>query len=279
MPAIATAALACGVAALSCWLLSVLTREYSWVDRLWSLAPPIYVGWYAAQSGMRDARLVLMFALAAAWGMRLTFNFARKGGYARGGEDYRWTELRKRMPPAAFQVFNFFFVALFQNAILFALALPAWTALEHAGAPLGVVDAVAAGLFVVFLVGETVADEQQWRFQRAKRLRKERGEEVGAEFLTTGLFRCSRHPNFFCEQAMWWVFYLFAASASGSWLGLALVGPVVLTALFQGSTSFTESLTLAKYPAYADYQRRVSRQLPWWPRRAAEGGDETPRPA
>lgn len=253
----------CGSAAFACWLLSVVTGEHSWVDRWWSLAPPAYVGLFLYLSGFDDGRLWLMAALATAWGARLTFNFARKGGYARGGEDYRWVELRKRMSPAAFQVFNLVFIAAFQNALLLGLALPAWVVLRHPGVPLGTFDVIVAGLFVLLLAGETVADEQQWRFQQDKKARLARGEPVAEPFLTSGLFRWSRHPNFFCEQALWWVFALFAVQASGTWLSPAWLGPAVLTLLFHGSTRFTESLSAAKYPGYADYQRRVSRLIPW----------------
>jgi steroid 5-alpha reductase family enzyme len=257
---------ACAALAALSWLLSVITREYSWVDRLWSLVPPAYVLWFAAQAGFADARLDVMAALAVAWGARLTFNFARKGGYARGGEDYRWRELRKRMRPAAFQLLNFFFVAAFQHAVLLFIASPAAVALAHRGTPLGWLDGAAVLAFLVLFAGETVADEQQWRFQRDKRARRARGEAVVSEFITHGLFRYSRHPSYFCEQAMWCVFYFFAVAASGRWLHVSLAGPVLLVALFQGSTRFTEQLSAQKYPAYADYQRRVSRLLPWPPR-------------
>jgi steroid 5-alpha reductase family enzyme len=248
------------------WVLSLATREYSWVDRLWSIAPALYVAWYASRTDFDDTRLVLMTLLATAWGARLTYNYARKGGYARGGEDYRWGELRRRMGARAYQAFNLFFIAGFQNVLLFLLAAPAWVALQHAHEPLGPLDFVAALLFVALLVVETMADEQQWRFQRDKKARRARGDPVLAEFVTTGLFRYSRHPNFFCEQALWLAFYLFAVAASGRWLHPWLIGPLLLVALFHGSTTFTETLTLAKYPAYAAYQRRVSRLWPWWPR-------------
>lgn len=260
------AALACAVVAGICWILSIITREYSWVDRIWSILPPVYVGFYAYKTGFGDPRLVLMTALSALWGARLTFNFARKGGYARGGEDYRWAELRRRMRPWQYQVFNFLFIAGFQNALLFALALPAWVALEHRGAPLGPADLAAAALFLALLAGETIADQQQWRFQSDKKERRARGEPTPEEFVTTGLFRFSRHPNFFCEISQWWVFYAFGVIAGGRWLDVSIVGPLVLTALFHGSTRFTEELSLAKYPAYAEYQRRVSRLIPWLPR-------------
>jgi steroid 5-alpha reductase family enzyme len=273
-----SAALACATAAAICWILSVVTREYSWVDRIWSIMPPIYVGFYAYTTGFADRRLVCMAVLTALWGARLTFNFARKGGYARGGEDYRWLELRRRMRPWQYQVFNVFFIAGFQNALLFALALPAWVAREHRGVAFGAADVAAALLLLALLAGETIADEEQWRFQCDKKARKARGEPIQQEFLTTGLFRFSRHPNFFCEISQWWVLYAFSVIASGEWLNVSIPGPVVLTALFLGSTRFTEELSLAKYPAYAAYQQRVSQLIPWVPRSvgAAAPGSAAP---
>lgn len=263
-----TALWMCAALSLWCWAASVATGNYSQVDRLWSLAPPLYVLHFALRAGFADARLNLMVILTLAWGTRLTYNFARKGGYRRGGEDYRWPELRRRVGPVAFQLFNLTFIAPMQNVLLLLLAAPAYAAWRVRGGGLGALDWLAVGAFLFFLVGETIADQQQWRFQTAKAERRRRGEEVTDEFLTTGLFRYSRHPNFFCEQAMWWAIYLFAVAATASWLNRWIAGPLFLTLLFQGSTRLTESLTAAKYPAYADYQSRTARLLPRPPRTA-----------
>ena len=264
MSPLAGALAGCAALAALCWLLSVATREASWVDRLWSIAPPLYVGWFAWSHP--DTRLLVMTGLAALWGARLTYNFARKGGYAAGGEDYRWRELRGKMSGIQWQLFNLFFIASYQNGLLLLLTLPAWVASRHA-APLGALDAVAAALFLAFLAGETVADQQQWRFQEDKKARRARGQAVEHEFLTTGLFRYSRHPNFFCEIAMWWSFYLFSVGAGAGWLNPSILGPALLTLLFHGSTAFTEKITLRKYPAYAAYQATVSRLVPLPPKR------------
>lgn len=265
-PPVQTAIFACLFAIAVCWVLSVVTREYSWIDRLWSVMPPLYVFWFALSSETPDARPMAMALLAALWGARLTFNFARKGGYSLGGEDYRWAELRSRMSPLAFQAFNFFFIALFQHLLLLGISLPVLEAQRGAQKPFGVVDVLLCALFLVFLAGETVADEQQWRFQCEKKAQRERGVRVTHAFLTQGLFRYSRHPNFFCELAQWWIFYALGAWASERWINFTILGPLVLTALFHGSTAFTEALSLRKYPDYADYQARVSRLVPWFGR-------------
>jgi steroid 5-alpha reductase family enzyme len=254
------------VLAGACWVLSLVYREYSWVDRLWSVAPVLYAGWFAWASDFAP-RLTLMAILVAAWGGRLTYNFARKGGYAKGGEDYRWPIVRAKMGlgPAAWQVFNVVFICGFQHALLLALTLPMWLALRQEPAPLHAGDVVVAGAFVLLLVGETVADQQQWNFQTDKHARLARGETVSARFVTTGLFRYSRHPNFFCEMGMWWMVYLFSVMAGAPWLNPTIAGPIGLVAIFLGSTPLTEDITRGKYPEYAEYQRRTSRLVPWFP--------------
>ncbi len=275
-----TALYGAGALALLCWVLSLITREYSWVDRLWSISPPLFAVHFAGYVGFADARLNLMAALAVLWGVRLTYNFARKGGYQPGGEDYRWEEIQEKIGPAWFQVLNATFLAPFQNFLLMLIVVPSYAAYRFAGNPLNWLDYAAAAAFVLFFLGETIADEQQWRFQTAKHEAIARGETPESGFITTGLFRYSRHPNFFCEQAMWWTYYVFSIAAGAGWLNWTIAGAVLLTLLFQGSTWLTEKISLRKYPAYADYQRTTSRLAPWFPKR--RGSDrvahESPSP-
>ncbi|MFD9894925.1 DUF1295 domain-containing protein [Amycolatopsis sp. NPDC059027] len=256
-----------GGVCLATWLLSITTREYSWIDRIWSIVPVVYVAIFAGAAGFTDARLDTMLVLTALWGARLTFNFARKGGYAPGGEDYRWVILRERMSPGRFQLFNLFFITIYQNALLLLITLPAYTALGNR-APFGAADVIAAVLFLAFLAGETIADQQQWTFHQWKHAEIAAGREPQPRFRRTGLFRYSRHPNFFFEQAQWWTVFAFGAIAAGSVLQWTVAGPVLLTLLFVGSTRFTESISLGRYPEYADYQRTTSALVPWWPRAA-----------
>ncbi|HEY1099605.1 MAG TPA: DUF1295 domain-containing protein [Myxococcota bacterium] len=264
----------CVAAIVGCLVLSVINDNYSQVDRLWSIIPIVYVAWFASQADFADARLNLMTALVTAWGARLTFNFARKGGYKPGGEDYRWPVLRDKLGRVGFQIFNATFISPYQNALLLLICLPAWVALSHKGTPLNVVDVVAAVVFVVALVGEFVADQQQWDFHKKKDAARANGQTLEPPFLTTGLWKLSRHPNFVCEQTQWWCVALFGiAAATGGqlstvtslpWPALAgiFVGAVLLTLLFQGSSWFTEYLTVRKYPSYADWQKQTPRQFP-----------------
>ena len=259
-----TVILLAALVVLGVWIASLITHDHSWVDRIWSIIPAVYVWVFAAYAGLADPRLNVMAVLVTLWAARLTFNFARKGGYT-GTEDYRWPILRARMNRWQFELFNFFFIALYQNVILLLITLPALTAYEHRSTPFGVLDAVIAVIFLGLLVGETVSDQQQWNFHKAK---KAGGAEFRPRFLQSGLWKFSRHPNFFFEQAQWWALFFFGAVAAGSVLQWTVVGAVLLTALFIGSTIFTESISKSKYPEYADYQATTSPVVPWPPRRS-----------
>jgi len=252
--------------AVFCWIASLISHDHSWVDRLWSIVPVVYVWIFAGFAGFADARLNVMAVLVTLWGARLTFNFARKGGYT-GVEDYRWPVLRERFGPAKFAVFNILFVVIYQHALLVLITLPALTAYENRQTPFGILDLIVALVFLGFLIGETIADQQQWNFQKAKQATIAAGGTPTSRFLTTGLWSFSRHPNFFFEQAQWWTLFFFGAIAAGSLLQWTVLGAALLTGLFFGSTIFTESITRRKYPEYADYQATTSPIVPLPPRK------------
>lgn len=254
-----------------CFLVSEITRNYSQVDKLWSLLPPAY-SWVTV-AAFPTARTVIMAVLVTMWGLRLSFNFNRKGGYSiipwRGEEDYRWKILRES--PALrgrlrFGLFNLLFISLYQNIIILLFTTPVLMAALYPETPLAVTDIVAAVLMLSFLIIETVADNQQFRFQTMKRSAEGTTEAFGDSlrkgFLTQGLWKYSRHPNFASEQAIWISFYLFGVAASGKWINFTLTGPVLLVLLFIGSSVMTENISSSKYPEYSVYQKEVPKFIP-----------------
>jgi steroid 5-alpha reductase family enzyme len=251
------------------WIASLITHDHSWVDRIWSIVPVAYVWIFAGAAGLGNSRLDVMAVLVTIWGARLTFNFARKGGYS-GVEDYRWEILRERMKRWQFEIFNFFFIVIWQNIILLLIALPAFTAYENRATPLNSWDVVVAVVFFGFTIYETAADQEQWNFQNWKKAERTAGRDPHPRFVQTGLWRFSRHPNFFAEQAQWWTLAFFGVVAAGSLLQWTFVGAFLLTTLFIGSTIFTESITKSRYPEYADYQARVSPIIPFPSRHTEE---------
>ena len=264
----------CGGSALFCFVVGELTGNNSQMDKLWSLLPIAYVWVIAAKAGM-PARLVVMACLVTLWGARLTFNFARKGAYRlkfwEGEEDYRWAVLRARkefQPRWKWMIFNLLFISVYQNALVLMTTFPALV-LMSAGTTFGWMDCVAAALMLGFIVYETVADAQQWRFQTAKWKMINAGaklEELPAPyckgFNTVGLWGVSRHPNYFAEQAIWCCFYLFSIAGGIGIINWSLIGALLLIVLFQGSSAFAEEISSAKYPEYERYCRQVSKFFP-----------------
>ncbi len=263
---------AAGVVALLCFLTGELTGNNSQVDKLWSIVPAFYVGYVAMQSDWAP-RLTLMFVLVFAWAARLTFNFRRRGGYHwipwKGEEDYRWSILRRDpnlQGRLKWSLFNLFFICGYQNALILMFTLPSIVAWQGMDTPLNWLDYAAAVLMLGFLVMETVADQQQWNFQKEKYRRIKAGEALtppyNKGFCDTGLWGRVRHPNYAAEQAIWLSFYLFSVAATGRWLNWSLTGAILLCLLFLGSSDFSEKISAGKYPAYKDYQKRVGRFFP-----------------
>ena len=257
-----------------CFIVGELTGNNSQMDKLWSILPIAYTWIIAAQGGMK-VRLVVMAVLATLWGIRLTFNFARKGAYRlkfwEGEEDYRWAVVRSG--PAfkkrwAWALFDLFFISIYQNALVLMTTFPALVSMGS-DAPFGWVDGIAACLMGCFIIWETVADEQQWAFQTKKWKMLKEGRKLeelpspyNLGFNTTGLWGRSRHPNYFAEQSIWASFYIFSIGAGTGILNWSIIGALLLIVLFQGSSALGEEISGGKYPGYEAYCRSVPRFIP-----------------
>lgn len=254
-----------------CFIISEITLNYSQVDKLWSLIPIAY-SWITF-SASPTPRLFLMSVLVTIWGIRLSYNFSRKGGYNiipwKGKEDYRWKVMRDNPVLEGrirFGLFNFFFISLYQNILIFLFSSPLLLASLHPEQELNFID-LAAGIFMLgFLVLETIADNQLFRFHQEKKSEKRNGEfykeSLKKGFMTEGMWRYARHPNFASEQGIWISFYFFGVAASGQWFNLTLAGPVMLVLLFIGSSQLTENISSKKYPDYARYKKEVPGYIP-----------------
>lgn len=260
------------VVILVVYVLGLLTGKHSFVDKAWSIVP-VYYAWQFGLAELSSSdrgvypRAAVASCIITVWGIRLTYNFWRKGGYRWEEEDYRWPALRERMHPAVYQVFHIFFIAIAQNILLTSLVAPlyvSWYTSTVQKRPQGfhVLDAIGIILSLLCLIVESVADQEQWDFHQRKATKRLHASSKKLGFLTEGLWAHSRHPNFFAEQSFWCSMCLFASAATGKLMGWWMIGPVCLILLFQGSTGFTEDITSSKYPEYRVYQSRVSRLIP-----------------
>ncbi|MBR6929115.1 MAG: DUF1295 domain-containing protein [Bacteroidales bacterium] len=263
-----------GCSALYCFIVAEITGNNSQVDKIWSLLPIAYCWIIAAKGGMHP-RLVVIAVLVTLWGIRLTYNFARKGAYKlrfwEGEEDYRWEKVRAipfLQNKAVWMTFDFFFISGYQNALILMFTFPALVCMGST-APFGWVDIVAAILMFGFIVYETVADEQQWKFQGKKWAMIRSGkrlEELPAPynkgFNTFGLWNVSRHPNYFAEQAIWVSLYIFSIGAGVGIVNWSMIGALLLIVLFTASTNLVEGISGDKYPEYAEYCKKVNKFFP-----------------
>ncbi|KAI9050076.1 hypothetical protein LZ554_006220 [Drepanopeziza brunnea f. sp. 'monogermtubi'] len=201
-------------------VISEINKNYSQIDRLWSILPTIYNAHYtvyAHMSGLDTQRLDNLIAFSVVWSLRLTFNYWRKGGYSIGSEDYRWEIVKSKVHPGVFFIFNIIFISLAQSVLLFAITTPTYILLLAArlGQEFSTSDIIFARLLMALVLLEFFADQQQWNYQQAKKEylktakvpRSYHQEDLDRGFVVTGLWSWSRHPNFAAEQTIWVVLY------------------------------------------------------------------------
>ena len=246
----------------------LVTRNYSTVDRLWSVLPPVYLLIWMPDY-YTNPRFVIVFVIVLLWGIRLSANFAAKGGYkfsfrdGFSGEDYRWEVLRGRISNRlAFELFNLFFISAFQLGLIYLFTLPLYFYGSIAG-EIKTVEFFLYALHILLLVGEMVSDIQQFRFHKRKNQMPWADESrYRMGFNTFGIWEYSRHPNYVCEMGQWVVVALYLVSVT-SVFHFSCLGSLILIALFAGSTVFAESITSSKYPDYAEWKKVTSVWIPF----------------
>lgn len=261
------------IVALVCFVVGELTRNYSQVDKIWSLMPIVY-SLITLSSFPFSPRIWLMAILVTIWGLRLSYNFYRKGGYNiipwKGEEDYRWNLLRQNpllQKGIRTPLFNLLFISLYQNVLILLFSTPLILAAKYAETGLSALDYIAASFMVLFILIESLSDNQLFNFQQQKQNKIPANgkftKSLAKGFMMDGWWKYVRHPNYISEQAIWFSFYFFGVAASGQWLNWTLTGPVLLIFLFAGSSDFTERISMKKYPDYLGYKESVPRFIPF----------------
>ncbi|KAH7371637.1 hypothetical protein BKA66DRAFT_469164 [Pyrenochaeta sp. MPI-SDFR-AT-0127] len=257
---------------------SELNRNYSQVDRLWSILPVIYNVHYGVWAHINDLptmKLNHVLAVSIIWGTRLTFNYWRKGGYQVGSEDYRWNIVKDYVGAPIMFLFNVVFISLAQNILLWLITTPTYVLLLSAritGNETTSYDTFFGRTMLFLVVIEFFADQQQWVFHKAKAAYQKTAkvppehrytrEQLDRGFNTSGLWAWSRHPNFAAEQSFWVCLYQWCCMESWTYLNWTGAGAFSYLILFQASTWLTELLSAGKYADYKVYQERVGKFLP-----------------
>ena len=235
------------------WLLSLLKRDVSIVDSIWSLmiliAAAVYL-WHNEAIGHREA---LIFLLVVIWALRLAIYLTwRNWGQP---EDHRYEQIRAKYSPY-FAIKSLLIIFVFQAVLAWLISLPLLTTLTTSKS-LTFVDAAAMLLWLVGISFESIADFQLQRFKA--------NPDNKGKVLDTGLWRYSRHPNYFGEFCIWWGFYLFALASGGWW---TIISPLMMTFFllrFSG-VALLEKDIHERRPAYRAYISRTNAFLPGKPR-------------
>jgi len=237
------------------WVVSLRLRDASIVDLFWG---PLFVLMTLAAAhvaGGRGARRDAVVALVVVWAARLSSHLARRNlGH---GEDRRYADMR-RTHGTRFWLVSLFTIFLAQPLLAWVVAAPLFAAVtERVARPLGALDLAGGLLFAAGFGLETVADLELRRF-RAEPSNHDR-------VLASGLWRYSRHPNYFGEFLLWWGFGLFGLAAGGV---VALLGPLLMSVLLLRVSGVTllERTIDTRRPDYARYRRSTSAFVPWPPR-------------
>ena len=243
------------VLAVALWVVSRIKHDVGIVDSFWSLlilaAGLSFL--FFSNTPITDKHIVITLLLAA-WAIRLSVHIMwRNWGQE---EDNRYQVIRQNNQPN-FEFKSLYIVFLLQAFLALIVALPLMSIFSTESA-ISSLDYIALALWLSGMFFETVSDLQLARFKASD---KNRGK-----VLNSGLWRYSRHPNYFGEFCIWWAFFLFAVS-SGYWW--SIVSPLLMTILLLkvSGVSLLESTISERRPQYASYCKSTNAFFPWLPKK------------
>jgi steroid 5-alpha reductase family enzyme len=237
------------------WLLGARINNYGFLDAIWSLSVAILAPIYAVLGTGDVLRRAVFTAVGVTWSLRLGFYILSRVWRHHPQEDKRYRTLREKWPgPGRFLVF---FELQAVIAVLFSV--PFLLAALNPRPTLGVLEIIGLALAIAATIGEATAD---WQAQRFKK-----NPANASSVVKVGLWRYSRHPNYFFESLVWWGFFIAALDSQYGWV--TVVCPLLMLYLLLQVTGIplTEKHSLAsRGAAYREYQRTTSRFIPWLPK-------------
>lgn len=238
------------------WVGSLIRRDASTIDVFWGLGFVMLAWFYFSQVPQESLRQILVPILITVWGGRLAIHILKRNEGQ--GEDYRYAAMREKWG-SRFPWVSLMTVFWLQGVLFWIIAMPLLQ-VQVSRRPLGWtwLDSLGVGLFAVGFFFEAVGDLQLARF-KADPTNK-------GQVMDRGLWRCTRHPNYFGDATLWWGFGCLALATQGS--SWTLISPVLMTFLIvkvSGVALLEKGLGSSK-PDYSDYVRRTSAFLPRPPR-------------
>ena len=234
------------------WLISVVRKNVTIVDSMWSLFFLIGLLVYAPSSLAEFtlfSRKALLLLAVALWALRLTGYLTWRNRHPH--EDRRYQVIRKNNEP--FWIKSFYIVFALQAVLAWFISMPLFGAVQS-DAPLNALDLIGLLLWLLGFSWEALGDFQLARFKA--------NPDNASKVMDNGLWSLSRHPNYFGECCLWWGYYLLACAAGAWW---SLPAPLLMTFLLLkvSGVVMLEKDIGERRPAYAQYIQRTNAFFPW----------------
>ncbi|MCU1397925.1 MAG: hypothetical protein JWN62_1034 [Acidimicrobiales bacterium] len=256
--ALLAAAIAIAALMIVTWVISLALKNASIVDIVWGLGF-VLVAWTVRLSTDQgdSKRQWLLLALTTIWGLRLAVHlFVRNHG---AGEDYRYRAMRKHYGPR-YGLISLGTVFALQGVLMFVVSLPVQLGQADPTPKVGVIAIVGVAVWLIGMFFETVGDLQLAAFKRDPANK--------GKVMNVGLWRYTRHPNYFGDACVWWGIGLVAAeTGAGAW---GLIGSALMTYLLRRVSGVTllERSLVKRREGYTDYVATTSPFVPRPPKRA-----------
>lgn len=239
------------------WIVSVLVKNASIVDPFWGLGFVVTAGYYFLSLPQQHERSILVIILAGFWGLRLSgFLLWRSWGKE---EDFRYQNFRKTFGAHRYWWVSYFQVFLLQGILMWLISAALLGAMYYSPEQgLYWLDYFGAAIWLIGFFFESVGDIQLAIF-------KSRKENKG-KVMDKGLWRYTRHPNYFGDASVWWGFGLISIAAGGYYQALGAILMTLLLVKVSGVAMLEKTLK-DKGPAFAEYKRKTSAFIPWFPKK------------
>ncbi|KAG9455384.1 hypothetical protein H6P81_008288 [Aristolochia fimbriata] len=246
------------------WLIGLLQSSHWLIDLYWTVVPVMLVHYYASHPYAKSnfARSLAVILLTWVWSVRLTHNYFRREKWQWGSrEDWRFSDMRRKYGKSWWWV-SFFAVYLVQQVFLVGICLPMYAVYSN-DQPWNVWDTLATVVCISGIIIAYFADTQLFNYVERNRKLKELGEPPVAN-LDEGLWRYSRHPNYFGEQLWWWGLVIYGWNLGHGW---TFIGSLVNSLCLAYVTGLVERRMLKREDraeAYRLYQKTTSVWIPWF---------------
>jgi len=237
------------------WAISVAVRDASLADISWGLAF-IAIAWTSFAAGEGSGTSLLAAILVTVWGLRLAIHIGRRNiGH---GEDKRYQAMRARRPKS-FWITSLFTVFILQGTLAFIVSVPLQSLAAQDPDTIGILSFAGLAVFLIGFYFEAVGDAQLTAFVN--------DPDSKGKVMDRGLWKYTRHPNYFGDATQWWGLWLVAVGSGALWW--TAIGPVVMTffLLKVSGVVMLEKDMAKRRPGYAEYIDRTSAFIPFPPRR------------